>query len=154
MYDDFATISLDKFEKVAKEYNKMLKVNAYSVNKQDENNSQLIKSLTESKANVVKLLDFCRNMRAKTKIKELVNDFDTLSVKLIDSEQKREVINQRGFALNFNFRFLSGNDGYYNTLKNCLNSVANSLTLVSSDKDKQMLLQIHNKLTDLLLNSR
>lgn len=154
MYDDFATIKLEEFEKVAKEYNKMLKVNACSVNKQDENNSQLIKSLTESKANVVKLLNFCRNMRAKTKIKELVNDFDTLSVKPIGNEQRQEVINQKGFALNFNFRFLGSNIGYYNTLKNCLNSVANSLTLVSSDKDKQMLLQIHNTLTDLLVNFR
>lgn len=148
MYDDFATIKLEEFEKVAKEYNKMLKVDAYAVDVNNENNSQLTKNLEESILNIKKLYNISRNRQNREQIKKLIDVFDTLSLKVETSTQTNNV---RVFATMFGL-FNKTSNCY--VLKQCLIGVANCVSFANNLQDKQKLLNVHNSLVELIANCK
>ena len=148
MYDDFATIKLEEFEKVAKEYNKMLKVDAYAVDINNENNSQLTKNLEESVLNIKKLYNISRNRQNREQIKKLVDVFNTLSLKV---EPNNQTNSAGGFATMFGL-FNKTNNCY--VLQQCLTSVAKCVSFSNNLQDKQKLLDVHNALVELIANCK
>lgn len=148
MYDDFATIKLEEFEKVAKEYNKMLKVDAYAVDIDNENSSQLTKNLEESVLNIKKLYNISRNRQNREQIKKLVDVFNTLSLKV---EPNNQTNSAGGFATMFGL-FNKTNNCY--VLQQCLTSVAKCVSFANNLQDKQKLLDVHNALVELIANCK